>query len=83
MKNKKGYPTTTDPQWVSVTFEPVESLNTPITLSKIKENANLQNIALIRQPRLAVMHLLKEEFEGIFSEGSNIQIQISGELRIY
>ena len=58
-------PTTADPQWVSVTFEPVKSLNPPVSLSKIKETVTLQQISLIRQPRLAVMPLKKEEFEGI------------------
>jgi len=64
-------PTTADPQWVSVTFEPVETLNSPVPLSKIKENAVLQEIALIRQPRLAVMLLKKEEFEEIVVIGCN------------
>ena len=55
--------TTSDERWVSVTFEPVESIEPPIPLSKIKSTPELQNIALIRQPRLAVMPLSKEEYE--------------------
>jgi len=58
-------PTTADPQWVSVLFEPVKTLNPPVPLSKIKKTNSLQQIALIRQPRLAVMPLTKEEFEEI------------------
>jgi len=58
-------PTTADPQWVSVLFEPIKTLNPPVPLSKIKKNNSLQQIALIRQPRLAVMPLTKEEFEEI------------------
>ena len=58
-------PTTDKPQWVSVTFEPVETLDPPVPLSKIKATESLRQIPLIRQPRLAVMPLRKEEFEGI------------------
>ena len=58
-------PTTADPQWISVTFEPIESLNPPVPLSRIKETVSLQQIPLIRQPRLAVMPLKKGEFDGI------------------
>lgn len=59
--------TTDDANWVSVTFEPVESMVTPITLKKIKYTNVLENIGLIKQPRLAVMKLGKEEFEMISS----------------
>jgi predicted RNA-binding protein with PUA-like domain len=57
--------TTNDPQWVSVTFEPVESLKNPVPLSKIKQTAELKEIPLIKQPRLSVMELNKSEFEKI------------------
>ena len=55
--------TTADSQWVSVTFEPMESFENPISLQKIKETAGLETIGLIKQPRLAVMPLSLEEFE--------------------
>lgn len=59
--------TTVDTRWVSVTFEPVESMATPIPLQKIKATKGLENIGLIKQPRLAVMKLGKEEIEIIFA----------------
>lgn len=59
--------TTDDTRWVSITFEPVESINPPISLSKIKETEGLENIGLIKQPRLAVLPLKKEEFDNIIS----------------
>jgi predicted RNA-binding protein with PUA-like domain len=59
--------TTNDSKWVSVTFEPVESMNTPIPLQKIKATKGLENIGLIKQPRLAAMKLGKEEFNLILS----------------
>lgn len=59
--------TTDDVRWVSVTFEPIESRNTPIDLSVIKATKGLENIGLIKQPRLAVIKLGKEEFDLILS----------------
>ena len=55
--------TTADSQWVSVTFEPIESFSKPISLQIIKGTKGLENIGLIKQPRLAVMKLKVEEFE--------------------
>jgi len=55
--------TTTDPKWVSVTFEPVETFKNPVSLKQIKLAKGLENIGLIRQPRLAVMKLSTEDFQ--------------------
>ena len=55
--------TTTDPRWKSVTFEPVETLPHPIPLQLFRETEGLNRIAIVRQPRLAVSELTKEEFE--------------------
>lgn len=55
--------TTNDTRWVSVTFEPMESIIPPISLQKIKETKGLENIGLIKQPRLAVMKLSKDEYD--------------------
>ena len=52
-----------DPKWVSVDFKPVKTLENPVTLNKIKETKELQNIAIIKQPRLSVMPLTKYEFD--------------------
>jgi len=59
--------TTDDTRWVSVTFIPIESIVPPIPLMKIKASKQLENIGLIKQPRLAVMKLSKAEFEIIIS----------------
>ncbi len=55
-------PTTQDERWVSVTFEPIETFDNPSPLSKIKQIPELQNIGLIKQPRLAVIKLTKDEY---------------------
>src|SRR5215471_21027075 len=53
---KESYqdPTTEDPQWVVVDLAPVETLKTPVTLSEMKQEKRLQNLALIKQGRLSV-----------------------------
>jgi predicted RNA-binding protein with PUA-like domain len=55
--------TTADTKWVSVSFEPIESFEKPISMQKIKELKELESIALIKQPRLAVMKLTNSEYE--------------------
>ncbi len=56
---KEAYPdpTTDDPDWVAVDLEPAETLKTPVSLSDMKQDKRLQNIALIKQGRLSVMPL--------------------------
>lgn len=64
--------TTDDERWLSVTFEPIESFEKPISLSQIKAIEELENIGLISQPRLAVMQLRKSEFDIIRSLNTNL-----------
>lgn len=58
-------PTTDDARWVVVEVEPFCKLKKNITLQMIKNDANLQNIGLIKQSRLSVMEIKKEEFDYI------------------
>ncbi|MBD1387736.1 EVE domain-containing protein [Mucilaginibacter rigui] len=58
-------PTTEDPNWVVVDLEPVESLKKPISLEQIKADDRLKDIGLVRQGRLSVMALKREEFDRI------------------
>ena len=69
---KESYqdPTTTDPNWVVVDIAPVEALKKPVTLDQIKADEKLQNIHLVRQGRLSVMGLKREEFDHIVALGS-------------
>lgn len=64
-------PTTDDPRWVVVELKPHKSLKNPVTLEKMKQDALLQNIGLIRQTQLSVMPLNPDEFNRIMmlSEG--------------
>jgi predicted RNA-binding protein with PUA-like domain len=63
-------PTTEDPNWVVVDLEPVQSLKNPVTLEKIKADERLKDIGLVRQGRLSVMALKREEFDRIIELGS-------------
>jgi predicted RNA-binding protein with PUA-like domain len=63
-------PTTDDANWVVVDLEPVESLKTPVTLEQIKADERLKDIGLVRQGRLSVMGMTREEFDRIVELGS-------------
>jgi predicted RNA-binding protein with PUA-like domain len=69
---KEAYqdPTTDDANWVVVDLVPVEPLKNPVTLEQIKADAQLKDIALVRQGRLSVMGLKAEEFDRIIELGS-------------
>jgi predicted RNA-binding protein with PUA-like domain len=69
--SKEAYPdpTTDDPRWVAVDIEPVETLATPVSLSAIKKDKRLQNLALIKQAQLSVMPVTQKEFEIIVTMG--------------
>ena len=63
-------PTTDDERWVAVDIEPVEALKKPVTLKMIKEDSFLQDMALVKQSRLSVMPVKREEFDRIIELGS-------------
>jgi len=63
--------TTDDKKWVSVAFEPTESFKNPISLQKIKHIKGLENIGLIKQPRLAVMSISECEYHILIKMGNN------------
>ncbi|MDB5112781.1 MAG: ubiquinol-cytochrome reductase [Mucilaginibacter sp.] len=58
-------PTTDDKNWVVVDLEPVETLKKPVTLEEIKADERLKDVGLVRQGRLSVMGLKREEFDRI------------------
>ena len=62
-------PTADDPQWIAVDLKPVKPLKECVTLEAIKANQKLNNMLLVRQSRLSVMPVTKEEFETIVKMG--------------
>ncbi len=63
-------PTTDDTNWVVVDFAPVEPLKKPVTLAQIKADGQLKDINLVRQGRLSVVSIKREEFDRIVELGS-------------
>ena len=63
-------PTADDPQWVAVDLKPVKPLKQEVTLASMRDHPKLGNMLLIRQSRLSVMPLTKEEFETIVAMGA-------------
>jgi predicted RNA-binding protein with PUA-like domain len=62
---KESYqdPTTEETAWVVVDFKPHKKLKSPVSLSAIKSNKELSQMALIRLGRLSVQPVLPEEWE--------------------
>ena len=58
-------PTATSGDWSAVEIKPVRPVNPPVTLDKIKSDPALAQIPLLRQSRLSVMSLSKNEFDGV------------------
>lgn len=58
-------PTTEDPNWVVVDVKPVNTFLKPVTLNQIKSDPRLNNIGMIKQPRLSVIKITQLEFNTI------------------
>ena len=66
---KEYYPDHTDEsgRFDMVDFEYVSSLERSISLAEIKQNENLQDIALVKQSRLSVMPITANEYNLIMA----------------
>lgn len=65
-------PTSADPHWLTCDFAPVQTLSRPVSLDEIKSDARLAKLALVRQPRLAVMPVTTEHFQIIVENLTNL-----------
>ncbi len=63
-------PTTDDNRWVVVDIIPEKAFKKPVSLTEIKADPRLENIALVKQARLSVMPLKPEEFDAIVELGN-------------
>ena len=61
----EGQPDGDDGSWVKVPVEPVRTLKRPVTLAEIKAEPALAEMELIRQSRLSVAPVRKEEWTKI------------------
>lgn len=55
-------PTTDEDRWVVVDLSPLKPLKQPVSLSVIKQDVRLSNIALVKQGRLSVVPITDEEY---------------------
>ena len=69
---KEAYPdpTATEGDWSCVDLVPAKALNEPVGLDKMKTDAVLKNIALLRQTRLSVVPVTEAQFLRILKLGN-------------
>jgi predicted RNA-binding protein with PUA-like domain len=58
-------PTTAETAWVVVDVKPSYQLKNPVSLQTMKSDPRLTNMGLLRQPRLSVIALTKDEFDTV------------------
>lgn len=63
-------PTATEGDWSVVDFAPFKRLTAPVSLKTIKAHPDLQQVALVKNGRLSVMPLTKNEFEIVLNLGT-------------
>ncbi|MEY3412358.1 MAG: hypothetical protein RIQ70_1046 [Bacteroidota bacterium] len=63
-------PTTDDPRWVVVELEPVQQFKKPVTLAMLKADERFAHVSLVRQGRLSVLPIIREEFDLILGLGN-------------
>lgn len=68
---REAYPdaTATDGDWSCVDLAPVKPLAKPVSLEAIKSDPVLKDIPLVRQSRLSVSALTKEQFARVLTLG--------------
>lgn len=66
---KESYqdPTTSDDRWVVVDVAAEKPLKSPVSLDEIKKESDLQDMVLVKNSRLSVQPVRKEEFDKIMA----------------
>jgi predicted RNA-binding protein with PUA-like domain len=62
-------PTTENPNWVVVEVKPISKLPKPVTLEMVKKDERLDQMILVKNSRLSVQPVKKEEFDLVISMG--------------
>ena len=68
--SRESFADPTDEKWIAVEIKPLEKFAKRVALEEIKAREELQSIALIKQSRLSVLPLTREEFETIMKMAS-------------
>ena len=63
-------PTTDDDAWVVVDIAPVEKFKRTVTLADVKADSRLSQMVLVKNSRLSVQPVRKEEFDIIVGMGN-------------
>ncbi|MBI2234382.1 MAG: EVE domain-containing protein [Micavibrio aeruginosavorus] len=66
---KTHYPDPADERFVLVDVRAKQAMKTPVPLAALKARAELQDMPLIRQPRLSVMPVTEKEWKTICTMG--------------
>jgi predicted RNA-binding protein with PUA-like domain len=63
--DKEAYqdPTTEDTNWVAVDLKPYKKLKKPVSLSQVKADTHLKDMALVRIGRLSVQPVTEKEWK--------------------
>ena len=71
--DKEAYqdPTTEDTNWVAVDLKPYKKLKKPVSLSQVKADKHLKDMALVRIGRLSVQPVTEKEW--------NLIMELAGE----
>ena len=63
---------TTDPErWVVVKVKPVRKLARPVSLKAMKQNPELEELAILRQSRLSVVPVTEKQWQAILAINSS------------
>jgi predicted RNA-binding protein with PUA-like domain len=62
---KEAFPDPKDKEWIAIEITAGKKLKQPVTLAQVKADNTLTNMALVRQGRLSVQPVKKEEVDRI------------------
>jgi predicted RNA-binding protein with PUA-like domain len=62
---KESYPDPKDKDWPVMDIKPVKKLKSPVTLAMVKADTRMATMVLVKNSRLSVQPVKKEEFDWI------------------
>ncbi len=68
--SEEAFPDPKDPAWVAVKLKAKRPLKSPVTLEMIKTEDRLAELPMLKQSRLSVLPVGKEEFDLLLKMGS-------------
>jgi predicted RNA-binding protein with PUA-like domain len=66
-------PSAADEDWSVVDIEPAFDLKEPVSLARIKEEASLRDMVLLKQSRLSVQPVGKTDFDRVIALGGRVR----------